>query len=436
MMNQKRFLVFFLILVFGLLSLPLQADVADDVADGIAYMKKGKYEEAIEEFKDAIEEVEDEYDVSEDEEVREWLIGVYHWLATAYTKNNMPQKAKETYQKLLEISPLDVKAREKLDRNKLGRKKREEKIESKFLKKESAHFILKFEGTEESEYEAPEILEALEKAYKKVGTDLSYYPQEKTACIIYPSKEKFRYVTDTHYWSGGIYDGKIRIPLSIELDEAEHFKRTLVHEYTHHVIHGKTKDNCPSWLHEGLARYEDKSYEEDREKDEKRLEVLTQSLKENTLVPLKRITPLFQTGDTELVNLAYYEAYTATKYLIGRYSLKGVSKLLEKLGERTSIDKALEEVFHLDYQALDREWHKFLAQGEPFVARKAISQAKRRVAVKDEARALYSLAQNYEMNKMYDLALREYQKIIKNYPDSVWAQKARERIAELKRKER
>ncbi|MBU4310101.1 tetratricopeptide repeat protein [bacterium] len=431
-MNQKRLLVILLVLVFSLSSSLLHADVED----GIAYMKEGKYKEAIEEFKDAAEEIEDEYDIPEDEEARESLVTVYHWLATAYTKNNMPQKAKETYQKILEISSLDVKAREELDRNKLGKKKREKEIESKFLEKESTHFTLKFEGTEEREYEAPEILAILEEAYKKVGADLGYYPQEKTVCIIYPSKEKFRYVTDTHYWTGGLYDGKIRVPLSIELDEAEHFKRTLVHEYTHHVIHGKTKDNCPSWLNEGLAQYEDRDYEEVREKEEKRMEVLTQSLEENTLVPLKRITPLFQTGDTELVNLAYYESYSVVKYLIKRYGLKGVNRLLEKLGEGTSIDKALEEVFRIDYQALEKEWHKFLAQGEPFVARQAASPVRREATVKDQASTLYSLAQNYEMNKMYDLAIREYQKIVKNHPNSIWAQKAGERIRTIGTKKR
>lgn len=432
-MTPKRLLVIFLILVLSLSSSLLHADVED----GIAYMKEGKYEEAIEEFKDAAEEIEDEYDISEDEEAREELVGVYHWLATAYTKNNMPQKAEETYRKILEISPLDIKARKRLDKTgREEREEREERVESKFLEKESAHFILKFEGTEEKEYEAPEILETLEKAYKKVGADLGYYPQEKTACIIYPSKEKFRYVTDTYYWIGGLYDGKIRIPLSIELEVAEHFKGTLVHEYTHHVIHGKTKNNCPSWLSEGLAQYEDRSYEENREKEEKRMEVLSQSLEENTLVPPKRVTPLFQTEDTELVNLAYYESYSVVKYLIARYGLKGVNRLLEKLGEGVSIDEALETVFHIDYQALDREWHKFLAQGEPFVTRKAVSPVRGEAIVKDEARALYSLAQNYEMNKMYDLAIGEYQKIIKNYPDSIWAQKARERIVELKRKGR
>ncbi|MCK4649461.1 hypothetical protein KAT51_08050, partial [bacterium] len=248
MVKQKRILVIFLILILSLFSFLLHADVED----GIAYMKEGKYEEAIEEFKESVEEIEEEYDVFGDKEAREELVGVYHWLATAYTKNNMPQKAKKTYQRILEISPFDVKASKQLDRM-----KREERIESKLLKKESAHFILKFEGTEEKEYEAPEILETLEKAYKKVGSDLNYYPETKTTVIIYSSKKEFRYVTYTQSWVGGLYDGKIRIPLSIELDEAEHFKRTLVHEYTHHVIHGKTKDNCPSWLHEGLAQYED-----------------------------------------------------------------------------------------------------------------------------------------------------------------------------------
>ena len=431
MMTPKRLLVIFLILVLGLLPSLLHADVED----GIDYMKEGKYEEAIEEFKETIEELEAEYDISEDEkdeEEIEELVTVYHLLATAYTKNNMPQKTKETYQKILKISPFDVKASKQLDRI-----RREERIESKLLKKESAHFILKFEGTKGPiEYEAPEILEILEKAYKRVGADLNYYPKVKTTVIIYPSKEKFRYVTYARPWVGGLYDGKIRIALSIELDEAEHFKRTLVHEYTHHVIHGKTKDNCPHWLHEGLAQYEDGRYEEDLELEEKRMEVLTLELEKNMLVSLKYLGPYWRSENTEIVSLAYYEAYSVTKYLIKRYGLKGIGRLLEKLGEGVSIDKALEEVFHLDYQVLDREWHKFLAQGEPFVARKAVSPVRREATVKGEARARYSLAQNYEMNKMYDLALREYQKIIKNYPNSSWAQKARERIRAIGTKKR
>lgn len=424
-MNRKKFFVILVTILFTLLSSFLYATIyiADDIEQGQAYMRKGEYGEAIESFQTAIDLLEEHWYIPEDEEARDSLVIVYHYLAEAYAKNNMPQKAEETYKKILEISPLDVKAQEKLERT-----KREERIESKFLKTESAHFVLKFEGTQRREDEASQILEILEEAYKKVGSDLGYYPREKTVCIIYPSKEKFRYVTHTHYWSGGLYDGKVRIPLSVDLDEAEHFKRTLAHEYTHHAIHGKTKNNCPLWLHEGLAQYEDGDYEENEEGNRKRMEVLTQNLKENTLVPLKHITPLFRTGDTKTVNLAYYESYSVTKYLIKRYGLKGISRLLEKLREGASMEKALEEAFRLNYQTLEKEWHKFLAQGEPFVARKAISPVKRAATIKDEAQALYSLAQNYEMNKMYNLAIGEYKKIVKNYPDSVWAQKARERI--------
>ena len=426
MVKQKRILVIFLILILSLFSSLLHADVED----GIAYMKEGKYEEAIEEFKESVEEIEEEYDVFGDKEAREELVGVYHWLATAYTKNNMPQKAEEIYKKILEISPLDIEARKKVDKV-----RRERKIEDKFLKMESAHFILKFEETERKKDEALEILEVLEEAYKKVGSDLNYYPKVKTAVIIYPSKEKYRYVTGTHYWSGGQYDGKIRVPLSVELKIAEGFNSILIHEYTHAVIDLKTKNNCPLWLHEGLAQYEDGEYEKDEEKEEKRMEVLTQSLEENTLVPLKRIKPLFQTGDTELALLAYYESYSVVKYLIARQGLKKISRLLEKLRERTSMDEALQEVFYLNYQGLEKDWKKFLASGETSLTyrRRAPSA---QVVPRGEAETLFSLAQNYEMNKMYDLALKEYQKIIKNYSNSIWAQKARERIKTIDTKRR
>lgn len=50
----------------------------------------------------------------------------------------------------------------------------------------------------------------------------------------------------------------------------------------------------------------------------------------------------------------------------------------------------------------------------------------------DKAKTIYSLGANYEANKMYPQAIREYQKVIKEYPNAIWAQKAKERIAVIK----
>ena len=45
-----------------------------------------------------------------------------------------------------------------------------------------------------------------------VGRGLSYYPDHEIQVILY-SGQQFQEVTDAPGWSGGIYDGKIRIPI-------------------------------------------------------------------------------------------------------------------------------------------------------------------------------------------------------------------------------
>ena len=61
------------------------------------------------------------------------------------------------------------------------------------------------------------------------------------------------------------------------------------------------------------------------------------------------------------------------------------------------------------------------------------SKVKQKPTVK-EAQVLFTLGQNYEENKTYALALKQYQKIIKKYPETGWAKKAKERILKIKQK--
>ncbi|MCK4814974.1 tetratricopeptide repeat protein, partial [bacterium] len=50
----------------------------------------------------------------------------------------------------------------------------------------------------------------------------------------------------------------------------------------------------------------------------------------------------------------------------------------------------------------------------------------------EKAKALYTLGENYRLNKMYSQAIREYEKLIKEYPKTTWAAKAREQLKKLK----
>lgn len=54
----------------------------------------------------------------------------------------------------------------------------------------------------------------------------------------------------------------------------------------------------------------------------------------------------------------------------------------------------------------------------------------------DKAKSIYSLGENYEANKMYSQAIREYQRVIKEYPNTNWARKAEEQIKIIRSKQR
>ncbi len=52
--------------------------------------------------------------------------------------------------------------------------------------------------------------------------------------------------------------------------------------------------------------------------------------------------------------------------------------------------------------------------------------------LENKAKALYTLGENYRLNKMYPQAIREYEKLIKGYPDTTWATKAHDQLKKLK----
>ena len=54
-------------------------------------------------------------------------------------------------------------------------------------------------------------------------------------------------------WSGGLFDGRIRLPIRGGLADRREFERVLTHEYVHALVHSVAAGGVPAWLNEGLA---------------------------------------------------------------------------------------------------------------------------------------------------------------------------------------
>jgi hypothetical protein len=156
--------------------------------------------------------------------------------------------------------------------------------------------------------------------------------------ILYDEKAFFD-ITRVPAWVGGLYDGKIRIPIKgVEGQEAL-LKRVLFHEYTHALIRDITS-SCPLWVHEGLAEYFSQE----------------NPARIGQVFPLDQLEKRFPSGNPLNVILAYRESFSAVSELISRFGLYRIRELLEALGRGESIGTAFESVFFITYEAFMNSW--------------------------------------------------------------------------------
>jgi len=210
---------------------------------------------------------------------------------------------------------------------------REAAVEGRMGKESSSRFDISYDVKTESRL-ADDILDILETAYSRVGSDFDYYPDARIPVIVY-TKQDFRATTAGPDWSGGIYDGKIRLPIGGIREVSPQLKAVLHHEYTHVVVRELTKGNCPTWLNEGLAQVE-----EQKEADIP-LDAVTKAAQQGTLLPMTTLEAPFLSLGAKDARLAYQQSYAMTKQLIAVYGWHKVKEILVNLGQRMSFGEAV-----------------------------------------------------------------------------------------------
>src|SRR5947207_456276 len=129
---------------------------------------------------------------------------------------------------------------------------RERRVEAAFSRETTEHFVVKHRAAG-GEAVRP-VVQALERAWERVGDQLDYHPTERVTIVLYEGVQ-FHDVTRVHGWVTGLYDGKIRLPLGSGLPSGAALEQLVVHEYAHAAIHELSRGRTPRWLQEGLAQY-------------------------------------------------------------------------------------------------------------------------------------------------------------------------------------
>jgi tetratricopeptide (TPR) repeat protein len=235
----------------------------------------------------------------------------------------------------------------------LAKAQREQNVENDFAQRESSHFVLHYEGKQTPEAFRRRILAVLESDYDDLSRELGTPPRDNILVTLY-TEQAFLDVTRAPSWSGAINDGKLRIPISGLNSMTPDLARILKHELAHSFINQISGGRCPPWLHEGIAQLlEPRSLGSNGHQ-------LAQLFKAQRNIPLNVLEGSFQRFSGAEAYLAYAESLAAVSYINEMYGMGDIQRILQRLGEGSSIESALRATIHSDYGQFETEIGKYL----------------------------------------------------------------------------
>jgi len=173
--------------------------------------------------------------------------GLHALLGDVYYSQERPEDALAAWEKAYALRP-ETSLKERIDKL-----RREHSIDSGYQRSEAVHFTLNYDGQRAGPDLGSQILAFLEEQFSVLQTRFGHYPQQPIVVIVYPQKQ-FYEATQAESGVGGLYDGKIRVPIGGLQQITAEARAVLLHELAHAFIAGKSHGTAPRWLHEGIAQ--------------------------------------------------------------------------------------------------------------------------------------------------------------------------------------
>ncbi|PLX93498.1 MAG: hypothetical protein C0621_07395 [Desulfuromonas sp.] len=233
----------------------------------------------------------------------------------------------------------------------LAKVKRERLIEEGMEQTEGGNFSLSFD-THVTGKIGRETLEVLDDAYNDLGALFSHYPHFRVPVLLY-SRRDFVMATAAPDWSGGLYDGKIRVPIGGLDTMTPRLRQILYHEFAHVVTRDLAGRHLPLWLNEGIAEAFSGEY----------CDVAQKPVARENLLPFSRIERGLEGLTTSEVDQAYRQSRALVRSIVDRYGWFLVADLLRLLGQGTPLDTAIASIFSeegLNAELLIHRWQQTL----------------------------------------------------------------------------
>ncbi|MCZ6688179.1 MAG: tetratricopeptide repeat protein [Planctomycetota bacterium] len=237
----------------------------------------------------------------------------------------------------------------------LQKVRREEKIQRDFIRAYSANFTIEFSG-EIPATVRDDVRHALEDAFQRATSELDYYPTAQISAILYSEKE-FRDVTGSYHWVGGVYDGKIRVPVRDFQEHEEAVRKVIAHEVAHAVIREGCGD-IPKWFNEGLAQHVDGS---DRDAASK---VAREIARGGHIPSLGGIDSKLRLADRKKVTEGYAMALSFVTYLGDTYGESRFGFIIHRMQKEDTFLEAFDAAYGDQPKVVADQWASSLGQEE------------------------------------------------------------------------
>jgi tetratricopeptide (TPR) repeat protein len=211
-------------------------------------------------------------------------------------------------------------------------------------------------------------------------------------------------------------------------ESPSNWEATLYHEFCHVVTLHKTRNKMPRWLSEGISVYEE------RQADPTWGQAINPHYRElmlgEELTPVSQLSGAFLEPKTPLhLQFAYFESSLVVEYLVDKYGLDMLRRVLVDLGAGMPINDSLNR-YTGSLAALDAEFAKFAKQRAeamapeadwetPELPRRAPSQVLAEFVKEHPTnyRALGRLAEQLIAEKKFDEAKAPLEAMRKLYPE-------------------